>query len=197
MKLYVRSRRLLAAGALMAVIAVISAVIGTNMLTLVSRGDPVAVPYLLVLDAFIAVLAVGSLGSPVPAMDRGDVGVVARARWLHLAGMGALGLLLVVAASLPRSGMGALEAGRAYLAWLGLALLAAGALRESLAAIGPLAGFFVIAWFGHPAGAPASWNWGQAPATVLTSWLVAAGLLAAGLLACARRWRGDLGLPRP
>lgn len=106
-----RSRRLLAAGALMALLAAISAVIGTNMLTLISRGDPVAVPYLLVLDAFIAVLAVGSLASPVPAMDRGDVGVVARARWLHLAGMGALGLLLVVAASLPRSGMSAWRRG--------------------------------------------------------------------------------------
>ncbi len=179
----------------MATLAAISAAVGTNTLTLVSRGDPVAVPYLLVLDAFIAVLAVGSLASPVPAMDRGDVGVVARARWLHLAGMGALGLVLVAAASLPRSAVVALEAGRAYLAWLGLALLAAGVLRESLAAIGPLAGFFIIAWFGHPAGAPAPWNWGQAPAAEAVSWLTAVGLLAVGMLACARRWCGALGLP--
>jgi len=69
--------------------------------------------------------------------------------------------------------------------------------RESLAAIGPLAGFFIIAWFGHPAGAPASWNWGQAPVTEAGSWVVAVALLTAGLFTCARRWRGELGLPRP
>ena len=57
----------------------------------------------------------------------------------------------------------ALEVIRAYMAWSGLTLLAAGLLRESLSWVGALFGIFIIIWFGSSDGEHAPWNWAQAP----------------------------------
>ncbi|WP_273168744.1 hypothetical protein, partial [Actinomyces israelii] len=129
-----------------------------NLFTLTIGVNPVIILYHYVLSAFIATTVISSFASPLAATDEGDTGVLQKARWLHLTVLSAIGLLLATASSATGTGPETLESARAYLAWSGLALLAAGLLRESLSWIGVLLGIVIIIWFGSPDGEHAPWN---------------------------------------
>lgn len=190
MTLYLRSRRIGLALAIIVLLTIANLITGENLFTLTIGVNPVIIPYHYVLSAFIATTVINSLGSPLAATDKGDTGVLQKARWLHLIALSAIGLLLATASSAAGTGPEILEGIRAYLAWSGLALLAAGFLHESLSWTGVLCGIFIIVWFGSPDGEHAPWNWAQAPPEASASWWVSAVLLAVGLLLCHVRWRG-------
>lgn len=189
MTLYLRSRRIGLALTIMALLTIATLITGESLLTLTSGVNPVTIPYHYVLSAFIASAVTSSLASPLTATDEGDTGVLQKARWLHLIVLSAFGLLLATASSATGTGAEALEVIRAYMAWSGLTLLAAGLLRESLSWVGALFGIFIIIWFGSPDGEHAPWNWAQAPPEASASWWVSAVFLAVGLLLCHVRWR--------
>ena len=158
MTLYLRSRRIGLALAIIVLLTIANLITGENLFTLTIGVNPVIIPYHYVLSAFIATTVINSLGSPLAATDKGDTGVLQKARWLHLIALSAIGLLLATASSAAGTGPEILEGIRAYLAWSGLALLAAGLLHESLSWTGVLCGIFIIVWFGSPDGEHAPWN---------------------------------------
>ena len=191
MTLYLRSRRIGLALTTIALLTIANLITGDNLFTLTIGVDPVIIPYHHVLSAFIATTVINSLASPLAATDEGDTGVLQKARWLHLIALSAIGLLLATASSATGTGPETLEGARAYLAWSGLALLAAGLLRESLSWTGVLLGIFIIIWFGSPDGEHAPWNWAQAPPEASASWWARAPSSSPSASSCATCGGGE------
>ena len=189
MTLYLRSRRIGLALTIMALLTIATLITGESLLTLTSGVNPVTIPYHYVLSAFIASAVTSSLASPLTATDEGDTGVLQKARWLHLIVLSAFGLLLATASSATGTGAEALEVIRAYMAWSGLTLLAAGLLRESLSWVGALFGIFILAQFGYVGRIPTPWNWAEAPLGAHSSWWVSVIFLLIGLLLHRMRYR--------
>ena len=189
MILYLRSRRIGLTLVIIVLLAIANAVTGRKLLTLIIGTNLVTISYRFVFGAFIASTIINSLASPLESTDRGDTGVVRKARWRHLVGLSMIGLLLAAVSSATETGGDAIGAIRAYLAWSGLALLAAGLLRESLSWIGALFGIFILAQFGYVGRIPTPWNWAEAPLGAHSSWWVSVIFLLIGLLLHRRRYR--------
>ena len=178
MRLYLRSRRAARALAVVVVLAALHAVSGSRVLTILGRGEDVAIPYRYVLSLFIAVTCVASAASPVPEVDRADTGPLRRARLIHLAVGGVGGSALVGLSDSSHGLEPAIAAGRAYLVWYALAVICAVWLNESMCWLGPMAAMGTLVWAGQRAGSPRPWNWVMSPPGAAASWLVAGGLLA-------------------
>ena len=187
MRLYLRSRHVVAVIVSMAVLAAGSALGGGKLLTLVASGEPVSMPYRYVLTLFVAAVAVASLDTPIPQSDQGDTGPLRRMRRGHLLAL----LIVAVAFSAIAEQFTAhgepWEAVRSCLCWYGLALLSGALLRESLAWVIPVAMMFPLVWWGTATGNPATWNWATAPATEPISWWVAVASLTLGAIVFLRR----------
>lgn len=195
MTLYLRSRKVLLAFAIVAVLALTSASVGLTNIRLPAEGEPLQLPLLVFLDAFASAAAVNSLSNPAPDADAADVGVINRSWWWHLAGALLVTVILMSLAGFARSGEGgAWMELRSCLGWLGLALLSGGLVRSDLSWLGPLLGLLAVSWFGFHDGDVASWNWGFAAVSSTHSWLCASGLLAGGLLTRGLRQHRDSGL---
>ncbi|WP_129591615.1 hypothetical protein [Actinomyces sp. oral taxon 897] len=184
-RLYLRSRRLHVLAVVLVLLAVLSTLVGGRVLSLGSAEHPASMPYRFVLAALASSCVVSSLASPLPLLD-GASGVVARARWLHLAAAALVCTALLGGADLLGSADGgrtALTSLRSTLTWLGLALLSSALLRESLSWVLPLAGVFLLVWFGSPYGSAEAWNWVAAPVDASLSWYVMCGVVGGGAVA--------------
>ncbi len=187
-RLYLRSRHVAVAVAVMAALATGAVVGGGRLLTLVSSGEPVTMPFRYVLVMFSAVVAVASLESPVPATDRADTGPLRTAHRTHLLALLAVTVTFsAVSEAFTLAGTPA-ETVRASLCWYGFALISMTTVRASFAWVLPIAALFVLVWWGSADGSPASWNWVTAPAGDPASWVVAvASLTVGGALALVRQ----------
>ena len=146
-RLYLRSRRLHVLAVVLVLLAVLSTLVGGRVLSLGSAEHPASMPYRFVLAALASSCVVSSLASPLPLLD-GASGVVARARWLHLAAAALVCTALLGGADLLGSADGGrtvLTSLRSTLTWLGLALPFLGWRPRSLfvlaavtAAVGPV-----------------------------------------------------------
>lgn len=180
-RLYLRSRRLHVLAVVLVLLAVLSTLVGGRVLSLGSAEHPASMPYRFVLAALASSCVVSSLASPLPLLD-GASGVVSRARWLHLGAAALVCTALLGGADLLGSADGgrtALTSLRSTLTWLGLALLSSALLRESLSWVLPLAGVFLLVWFGSPYGSAEAWNWVAAPVDASPSWYVMCGVVGA------------------
>ena len=170
---------------MLVLLAVLSTLVGGRVLSLGSAEHPASMPYRFVLAALASSCVVSSLASPLPLLD-GASGVVSRARWLHLGAAALVCTALLGGADLLGSADGgrtALTSLRSTLTWLGLALLSSALLRESLSWVLPLAGVFLLVWFGSPYGSAEAWNWVAAPVDASPSWYVMCGVVGGGAVA--------------
>ncbi|WP_444663659.1 hypothetical protein ACT17Q_15870 [Cellulomonas sp. CW35] len=180
MRLYARSRRLVAAVVTMTVLAVGNGLVGGRLLTLMSSDQPLMMPYRYVLSMFIAIIGVASLESPVAQTDRSDTGPLWRTRQVHLLAMLAITVALGAVSELATANGTPAQAVRAGLFWYGLALISAGVGRAAYAWVLPMVALFPLVWWGNAGGGPASWNWATAPAVAALSWFVAITCLLLG-----------------
>ncbi|MCL2850087.1 MAG: hypothetical protein FWE61_08605 [Micrococcales bacterium] len=179
-KLYLRSRHVGVAVAVMAGLAAIAVAVGGRLFTVVSSAEPVTMPYRHALVMFCAVVAVASLESPVPGTDRADTGPLRSARRAHLLAL----LVVTVVLSAMSEAFAAVgtpaQAIRASLCWYGLALVSATVVRAAFAWVLPMVALFLLVWWGNAGGGPAVWNWATAAAAEPVSWVVAVASLALG-----------------
>ncbi|QAY71417.1 hypothetical protein [Xylanimonas protaetiae] len=186
MILYLRSRRVGAAIIALGALATATILIGGRALTLAPDGVPVSMPYRAVLPLFSAALAVASLDSPVPQIDRTDTGPLQRVRHLHL--LAALTVTLGLSALtelFTATGAPALAV-RGSLCWFGLALISGVVIRMSFAWVIPLVALAPLIRWGWTTEGPEAWNWAAAPSSDLDSWLLAVGAICLGGIAWMR-----------
>lgn len=181
MTLYLRSRRVRAATAVMCVLALGSVLLGGRFISFGPESAPVTMPYRYVLVMLSAATAVGSVASPVPGVDRSDVGPLRNARWVHLGAVLALVLTLSGMAELWTASGSPVAMVRAGIVWFGTALVSRAVAGESLAWVLPTMSLLPILRWGSADGGPAPWNWAAAAAWEPVAWWVAAACLSAGL----------------
>lgn len=187
MRLYLRSRHVLAVAVLIVALAAASVAVGGRLLTVWSSHEPLMMPYRYVLSLVAAAAAVASLESPMPQADGADTGPLRRAWTTHLWALLALAALANAVAEVFTVQGSPAQAVRATVCWYGLALVSTAVVRAAFAWVVPVAALFPLVWWGAVDGGTASWNWATAPAGEALAWVVAVGSLAVGALAAHLR----------
>ncbi|MEW2128877.1 hypothetical protein [Streptomyces sp. NPDC005435] len=140
----------------------------------------------------LAVMSVGGLGSVMNSLEEGAAKGFRRVEIAYLAGaVSAVTLSLVVTEFFVSPGGTVLLLVRAFLIWVGLALLSGRAWGWRFSWILPLATLFPLTyWQVDGAGRFRWWDWTDQPGTSIPCWGIAAGsLLAGGIAMALTPWR--------
>lgn len=193
-RLFLKSRKLLLSGALMAVVGLSGQVWASIVVALPSlRGnDQRLVPVLLIIPVILAVIACGTFCSPLQTFEAAVPRNLRTIRTLH-----ALALMLVGALSLVPGGFGSLGVGgyvlalRNYVGYMGLGCLLIPVIGARNAWILPLTYCFGTAMIAALSTDPQlpGWAWPVEWRSTTGSWIWAASLGTAGLVTAS--WLGS------
>ncbi|MEJ8641943.1 hypothetical protein WKI68_11640 [Streptomyces sp. MS1.HAVA.3] len=183
--LRVHQTRVLLIGFALAVIA--SAFFGAARLALPSAAGIVDVPFRREIPVVYASLAIGSLHGQMNTFESMASRSLRSTEFRYLLLTASLAVLVAgLSEALFSSPLMALQAMRATLGWLGLAILSGRLWTWRLSWILPTVSIFPLVYYGHgPSGYVFWWDWTSRPGDDPASWGVALGLLAIGSVA---RW---------